>query len=92
MNLQAAAAGSVGSLLTVSLLSSTPIVAQFDGDEERMRPQFIESDIHHCAPTQAIYMIASASASSADDFSFKAWASSISRYYCSRGYDNRDRR
>jgi len=50
MNLQTAAAGSVASLLTVSLLNSTPIPAGLDGEEMRLRAQFIEPDIHHGAP------------------------------------------
>ena len=56
MNLQAAAAGSFASLLTVSLLNSTPMLARFDGEEERMWAQFIAADLHHGAPAQAMCM------------------------------------
>ena len=62
MNLQAAAAGSVASLLTVSLLNSTPMPAGLDGEEKRLLAQFIETDIHHRVSAQAICKTASASA------------------------------
>ena len=80
MNLQAAAAGSVASLLTVSLLNSTPMPAGLDGEEMRLRAQFIETDIHHGVPAQAISKTASTSAEASDEVPFKSWVSSIGRH------------
>ena len=85
MNLQAAAAGSVASLLTVSLLNSTPMPAGLDGEEMRLRAQFIETDIHHRASAQTICKTASASAEASDELPFKSWVSSIARHDCSSG-------
>jgi len=62
MNLQAAAAGSVASLLTVSLLNSTPMPAGLDGEEMRLRAQFIKTDLQHDVLAQAISKTASTSA------------------------------
>ena len=80
MNLQAAAAGSVASLLTVSLLNSTPMPAGLDGEEKRLLAQFIETDIHHRVSAQAICKTASASAEASDEVPFKSWVSSIGRH------------
>ncbi|WP_038023291.1 hypothetical protein [Synechococcus sp. RS9916] len=85
MNLQAAAAGAFASLLTVSLLNSTPMLARFDGEEERMWAQFIAADLHHGAPAQAMCMNASVSVESSDEFPLKSWASSVARHCCSSG-------
>ena len=85
MNLQAAAAGSVASLLTVSLLNSTPMPAGLDGDEKRLWAQFIETDIHQRASAQTICKTASTSAEASGEVPFKSWVSSIGRHdSCSR--------
>lgn len=84
MNLQAAAAGSVASLLTVSLLNSTPMPAGLDGEEMRLRAQFIETDLQHGVPAQAISKTASTSAEASDEVPFESWVSSIGRHdFCS---------
>lgn len=84
MNLQAAAAGSVASLLTVSLLNSTPMPAGLDGEEMRLRAQFIETDLQHGVPALAISKTASTSAEASDEVPFESWVSSIGRHdFCS---------
>lgn len=87
MNLQAAAAGSVASLLTVSLVSPTAMLARFDGENERMWAKSIEANIDNGAPASVICINASSSAESSSELPFKNWAYSIARQYCSSGYE-----
>lgn len=86
MNLQAAAAGSLASLLTVSLANPAPMLARFNGENERTWAQSIEADINNGAPAKAICINASSSAETSTEVPFKNWAYSIARQYCSSGY------
>ena len=62
INLQAATAGSIASLLTVSLINPSPTLARFKGENERMWAQSIQADINNGAPAKAICINASSSA------------------------------
>ena len=59
MNLQAATAGSIASLLTVSLINPSPTLARFKGENEAMWAQSIQADINHGAPAETICINAS---------------------------------
>ena len=59
MNLQAATAGSIASLLTVSLINPSPTLARFKGENEPMWAQSIHADFNHAAPAEPLCINAS---------------------------------
>ena len=81
----------VPTLIAMILANSfTPVMSQYRGENEKKWAASIQSDIRNGASAEDICNSASSSATTSDEISFKDWAYSVARKYCTSDFQNKE--
>ena len=81
----------ISTVIAMALANSfAPVMSQYRGENEKKWAASILSDIKNGASAEDICRNASSSATASDEISFKDWAYSVSRKYCSSGFQKKE--
>ena len=81
----------VSTVIAMILANSfTPVMSQYRGENEKKWAASIQSDIKNGASAENICNNASSSATTSDEISFKDWAYSVARKYCTSGFQEKE--
>ena len=80
----------ISTVIAMALANSfAPVMSQYRGENEKKWAASILSDIKNGASAEDICRNASSSATASDEISFKDWAYSVARKYCTSGFQKK---